>query len=156
MGLIKVFRMEYDLDKLPCLEVEHHIGYSDLFIVDKPKVAYDIFREAFHPELKVEEYMYLMACDAADHVKGLFIVSQGMVNGTLLNIHGIMVRALLCGANRIIVAHNHPSGNCVISKEDEVCCKQLKSACEIMGITLMDFMILGDWKYSSFKEMWLL
>lgn len=107
-------------------------------------------------ELKVEEYMYLMACDAADHVKGLFIVSQGMINGTLLNVYGIIARTLLCGATQIILAHNHPSGACVISKEDEACCKQLKLACEIMGITLMDFMVLGNWEYSSFKEKWLL
>lgn len=156
MGLIKVFRMEYDLFRLPCLEEEYSIGYVDSFVIDKPRIAYEIFREAFRPELKVEEYMYLMACDAADHVKGLFIVSQGMINGTLLNVYGIMQRALLCGASQIIVAHNHPSGECNISKEDEACCKQLKSACDIMGITLMDFMILGNCEYSSFKEKWLL
>ena len=156
MGLIKVFKVEYDLERMPCLVKEHDTMYSDEITVEAPKTAFEILNDVFHPALKTEEYIYLMACDTAGHVKGLFVVSQGMVNGTLLNIQGIFTRTLLCNASKIIVAHNHPSRNCFISKEDEACCNKLKAACEIMEITLLDFMILGEWEYCSFREKYLL
>ena len=156
MGLMAVYSLEYDFDRKCSLVKERDTIFSDEIAVNNAKTAYNIFNQVFFPATKTEEYMYLMCLDAQLKVKGLFVVSQGSINSALQNIRGIFTRALLCNATCIITAHNHPSGECIISKQDEQCYKKLKAACEIVGITLMDFLILYDWEYYSFNEKGLL
>jgi DNA repair protein RadC len=55
-------------------------------------------------------------------------------------------------ASSIIVAHNHPSGGLIPSKEDLEITKQLKSAGEILGIKLLDHIIFNDKGYYSLLE----
>ena len=48
--------------------------------------------------------------------------------------------------------HNHPSGDPTPSKEDIVVTKRMKEAGELLGVTLMDHIIIGDNRYISLKE----
>lgn len=147
---IIVYDLEYSLDRLPCLVKSRELAGAGR--VEKPEDAYRIFEKVFHPALKTEEYVYLMCCDGAGNIVGMFVVSHGTVVSALQNIRGIMLRALLCNASGIIVAHNHPSGECRISREDEECFQKLKEICRIMEVALLDNLILGCGSYLSFKE----
>ena len=62
-----------------------------------------------------------------------------------------MQRALLCNASRIMVAHNHPSGDSSPSREDKKSTMKIKEACDLMGISLLDHIIIGEDEYFSFK-----
>jgi DNA repair protein RadC len=55
-------------------------------------------------------------------------------------------------ASAIIVAHNHPSGGLIPSKDDVEITKQLKSSGEILGIKLLDHIIFNDKGYYSLVE----
>ena len=55
-------------------------------------------------------------------------------------------------ASSIIVAHNHPSGGLLPSKDDIEITKQLKSAGETLGIRLLDHIIFNHKGYYSFLE----
>ena len=48
-----------------------------------------------------------------------------------------------------MVGHNHPSGNTEPSREDIEVTKRLKEACELMGIHLLDYLIIGEKTYRS-------
>ncbi len=63
----------------------------------------------------------------------------------------IFIKALLCGATGIILAHNHPSGDVVPSKEDMTLYDKVKEAGKIMDISILDNIIVGD-GYFSFAE----
>lgn len=152
MGLMAVYSLEYDLDRKCSLVKERDTIFSDEIVVNNVKTAYNIFNQVFFPATKTEEYMYLMCLDAQLKVKGLFVVSQGSINSALQNIRGIFTRALLCNATCIITAHNHPSGECIISKQDEQCYKKLKKSGELMEITIADNIIIGNDKFVSFNE----
>lgn len=52
----------------------------------------------------------------------------------------------------IILLHNHPSGDPTPSKEDIAVTKRMKEAGELLGVTLMDHIIIGDNRYISLKE----
>lgn len=52
----------------------------------------------------------------------------------------------------IILLHNHPSGDPTPSKEDIMVTKRMKEAGELLGVTLMDHIIIGDNRYISLKE----
>ena len=77
-------------------------------------------------------------------------------NACLLHVREVMIRNVLCGASAFIVAHNHPSGELSVSKDDISTTEQLKKAGELMGILLLDHIIIGRENekeaYYSMKE----
>ena len=150
--MIGVYSLKYDSDRKCRLEKEYDTPYADGYMVTEPKQAADMIETTFKASIQPEEFMYLICCDVKMRVKGLFIVSQGGATGTLQNMRGIFMRALLCNATNIIVVHNHPSGECEPSRKDVLCNEKLEDACELMEITLSDNIILGNGKYYSFKN----
>ena len=66
------------------------------------------------------------------------------------------VKALQRQAVRIVLLHNHPSGDPSPSREDIISTRQVSKAGEILGIILTDHIIIGDLSYCSLKEMGLL
>ena len=60
--------------------------------------------------------------------------------------------ALLAGASRIILCHNHPSKDCTPSEKDIVNTKKVKDAGDIMGVELLDHIVIGGPSYFSFME----
>ena len=99
--------------------------------------------DVFQIHLRAEEYVYLLSLDTKCKVLGIFEVGHGTVNACLLHTREIMIRNVLCGASAFIVAHNHPSGELSISKEDVSTTKKLYEAGELMGIHLLDHIIIG-------------
>ena len=60
--------------------------------------------------------------------------------------------ALRCSAQGIIMIHNHPTGAIHPSKQDESFTRRLERGCEIIGLHLVDFMIVGRDTYHSWRE----
>ena len=52
-------------------------------------------------------------------------------------------------APKIILVHNHPSGDITPSKADYNVTDRIYEAAELMGIELLDHIILGDGNYKS-------
>jgi DNA repair protein RadC len=59
-------------------------------------------------------------------------------------------------AQRIILIHNHPSGDTAPSSTDIELTKRLKNGGEILGITILDHVIVSKKGYSSMRDMCLL
>ena len=59
-------------------------------------------------------------------------------------------------APKIILVHNHPSGDVTPSKGDYNVTDRIYEAAEIMGIKLLDHIIIGDGTYQSLllKKTW--
>lgn len=99
--------------------------------------------DVFQIHLRAEEYVYLLSLDTKCKVLGIFEVGHGTVNACLLHTREIMIRNVLCGASAFIVAHNHPSGELSISRDDVSTTKKLYDAGKLMGIELLDHIIIG-------------
>ena len=99
--------------------------------------------DVFQIHLRAEEYVYLLSLDTKCKVLGIFEVGHGTVNACLLHTREIMIRNVLCGASAFIVAHNHPSGELSISRDDVSTTKKLYEAGELIGIHLLDHIIIG-------------
>lgn len=80
------------------------------------------------------------------------ILSTGGITGTVADIRVILQAALLAGCPRIIIAHNHPSGNLTPSEADKKLTQQLKTAASYMDITLLDHLIVAGNRYLSFAD----
>lgn len=79
-------------------------------------------------------------------------ISMGTLNSSLVHPREVFREAIRRSSNKIILLHNHPSGNCEPSKEDKSITSRLKDCGEIMGIEVIDHIIIGDGIYFSFKE----
>ena len=64
--------------------------------------------------------------------------------------------AIAEGAAAIILLHNHPSGDPTPSPEDRSVTQQLAEAGKVVGIPVVDHVVIGDARYTSFVEAGLL
>ena len=123
---------------------------------DQNKAA-DLFR-AFGIADAAEE-IFAIACLATDlSVTGIHEISHGTLDGALVSPREVFKRALLNNAHRIILCHNHPSGNPIPSKEDMDITKKLAEAGKLLGIPVQDHLILtpDPDRSTSFKQSGLL
>ena len=79
-----------------------------------------------------------------------------MAHGTAYNCmttpREFFVRACVSGCNWIAVVHNHPSGICTPSSEDDSLTKRLVEAGGLLGIPVVDHVIIGKDSYYSYAE----
>lgn len=79
-------------------------------------------------------------------------LSDGSVKMSLISPREIFMEALKCRAVNIILVHNHPSGDPTPSRADRELTRNLMELGEKMDIPLLDHIIIGDNRYTSFKE----
>lgn len=124
----------------------------DSKIITSPKDTVKIFNKVFEMDIRAEEVLALMTLDTKNQITGMFIVSQGSINTTIVHPREVFKRALLQNSANIIIAHNHPSGLPDPSKEDINITRRLDEAGKIIGINLLDHIIIGNNRHISLKE----
>ncbi len=80
------------------------------------------------------------------------IISRGTADTSVFSVRDVMIAALRARAVRMILIHNHPSGDPSPSGEDRTVTEQIRQAGDLIGIPLADHIIIGDNAYYSFKE----
>ncbi|HRY71551.1 MAG TPA: JAB domain-containing protein [Phycisphaerae bacterium] len=90
------------------------------------------------------ERLIRLDLDNRNRVIGEEVVSIGTVNSALIHPREVFKGAILSGAVRIIVLHNHPGGYPLPSAEDEEINGKVKQAGEILGIPVIEFVIIGE------------
>ena len=98
--------------------------------------------------LPVENFV-LVPVDNKLKPLGVFVVTVGTVDASIVSSRDVFQAALLCNASSIFVLHNHPSGDPTPSKEDIEVTDRLKKAGELMRIPLLDHVIVGEKRYYS-------
>lgn len=122
--------------------------------VNTPKTVAELLWKVLEMEDwagKEREHLWCIGLDVQNQVKYLELVSVGTESQSLLSNKQILRNAVLYGVSGIVVAHNHPSGSIHSSAEDREATKELKSACKILGIQLMDHVIITEDSYSSMR-----
>lgn len=103
----------------------------------------------------VEEFGVLIL-DTRHRLKKLQIISRGSLNGSLVHPREVFREAVSAQSAAIIVFHNHPSGDPTPSQEDLDLTRRLAESGRILGIEVLDHVVLGHGRYTSFKELALL
>ncbi len=80
----------------------------------------------------------------------------GVVDNVSLNVRLVVETALKARASSVILSHNHPSGNPMPSRDDELLTRRVRDALQLVEITLDDHMIIAGQRYFSFAESGLL
>lgn len=102
-------------------------------------------------ERDVEQFIALHL-DTGNAVRSIHVVSSGIVNAALVHCREVFRAAIVNGATKIIVLHNHPSGSPSPSEEDVSITEKLVKAGKIIGIPVLDHIIVGGSTYYSFAD----
>mgnify|MGYP004674542361 CR=1 FL=1 len=79
-------------------------------------------------------------------------VAIGSGNYSSLNIRNILSETIKMNAPKMILVHNHPSGDPTPSKKDLEVTETLRNAAKILNIELLDHIIIGNMSYMSIMQ----
>ncbi len=80
------------------------------------------------------------------------IISIGTLNASLVHPREVFEPALTLHSASVIIAHNHPSGNCEQSQDDIEITERLTEAGKILGIEILDHIIVTKEKFLSLRK----
>lgn len=98
-----------------------------------------------------------------EHLRGLFInsryflihdevISMGTLNTNIVHPREIFRPAIEHNAYAIILAHNHPSGECTPSQKDLEMTAKIDEAGKILQIPILDHLIIAENGYFSLHK----
>lgn len=119
-------------------------------IIRTPADALPIL-EAELRELAYERFIAL-ALTTKNSVAAVLPVSSGSLNASIVHPRELFMRSILANAASIIICHNHPSGDPTPSREDIELTRKLVEAGQLLDIPVLDHIVLGYGRYTSFKE----
>ncbi len=116
-----------------------------------------------HPEQIADYYMEDMRHLEQEEIRVMFLntkqnlirdllVSKGTVNASVVTPREILIEGLRCLAVSMILVHNHPSGDPSPSESDILLTRRVQEAGNVIGISLLDHIIIGDKRFLSFRQ----
>jgi DNA repair protein RadC len=119
-------------------------------IIDNPTKSYAVFQDLLAG--RFSEAFAVVYLNAKNEILDKEVVSIGCWTETMVPVPEILRKALVKGASRIMVAHNHPSQSLEPSSEDIKVTKLLAKAAVAIGISLLDHLICSDDKFLSLRQ----
>jgi len=121
--------------------------------IKKISCAEDVFKH-FHERLKdkKEEHFYILMLNTQNNIIGEQLISKGILDASIIHPREVFKPAIKNSAAKIVLVHNHPSGDPTPSNEDLEITKKLKIAGEGLGIKIVDSVIIGHDKWSCENE----
>ena len=105
-----------------------------------------------------QESFWVLMLDTKHRVREIHEATRGLVDRSQVHAREIFREAIRHNSSRIVLSHNHPSGDPTPSAQDIACTRDLVAAGKIIGIDVLDHVIIGtrttsrNRDYLSFKE----
>ena len=99
-----------------------------------------------------KEHFAVLLLNTKNHVLGMPEVSVGSLSASVVHPREVFRAAIDYAAASMILLHNHPSGDPTPSREDIAVTERLVKAGKIMDIPVLDHVVLGNERFTSFKE----
>ncbi len=126
---------------------------------DFPKVkitnsedAVKFMRNFYKDDIEIYESMFLLMLNRIFTTIAFAKISQGGIAGTLVDIRIIAKYAIDSLSSRVIICHNHPSGNTAPSDADLQITQRIKKTLDIFDCKLCDHIIMTEKGYFSFSD----
>lgn len=102
------------------------------------------------------EHFWALLLNAKNQVLAREVISIGTLNFSAIHPRELFKAAIKRSAAGVILVHNHPSGDPTPSRQDIEATARLVEAGNIIGIDVLDHLVVGDNKFTSFKAQGLL
>lgn len=119
-------------------------------VLDSPQAVGNYYMNRLKDE-RQEQVILVLLNNKGALIRDL-VLTKGTVNQTILSPREVFVEAFRYQAVKIILIHNHPSGDPTPSREDIEVTRQIQKAGELTAILLLDHVIIGDGRFISLKE----
>lgn len=146
---------EQNAFKVAEVEVSYKSNYN---ITERPKInssqdAYSILMQHWQlGRIELLEEFKVILLNTSNRVLGIVDISVGGVQGTLADPKIIFSVALKTNSSKLILAHNHPSGNLNPSDADKRLTEKLKEGGKLLDIEVCDHLIITKHNYYSFAD----
>ena len=97
------------------------------------------------------EHFRALLLNTKNQVLGVDRIAVGTLNESTVHPREIFKNAVKMSAAGVVLVHNHPSGDPTPSRNDREITKRLVRAGEIIGISVLDHVVIGDNSYVSLK-----
>ena len=165
----KYFRKKCDLSKIKNIFAKGKIKMNE-FTIQEIRAVYQEKKVETYGDLKkvtsshqiglwlekeigsfTQEHLVAVYLNVKNEVICFSVVHIGTIDQSIAYPRDIFQRALLTNSARVIVAHNHPSGNTTPSEADKLFTKRIIRAGELMGIEILDHIIVTDNEFCSLR-----
>lgn len=117
--------------------------------ITTPNAIYSLFSAKLKNENQERFYVvFLNTKNKLTSYKEMFV---GGLDRSLVHARDIFREAVKNNAARIILVHNHPSGDPTPSAADTEVTKKIIAAGEVLGISVIDHIIIGNGSFVSLK-----
>ncbi len=121
--------------------------------IKKITQAKDVF-DLFHDRLKdkKQEEFWVLMLNSQNNIIKEQLISKGILDSAIIHPREVFKDAIKNSSSKIIILHNHPSGNPEPSQEDIEITKRITKTGDLVNIKVIDHIVLGNPSYFSFKE----
>lgn len=150
--LIKGIKKAKAIEILAVIELTKRLRQprSIMSVIKEPKDGYDLVKDKLMFEQ--QERVIILCLNSRLEVMKEKTVFIGSNNISIISGRELFKEALICGSSRIMVIHNHPSGNPAPSPQDIEITKRLYKMAEELEIEVIDHLIIGRKKFYSFAS----
>lgn len=140
-----------------CTELGRRLALARAQEADVVATSDDVVR-LFRPQIEhlAYEECWALYLTSSNRIVERQRVSQGGVQGTVVDHRLVVKRALELLSTQLILVHNHPSGAAEPSPQDKVLTDKLSRAAALFDIRLLDHLILSREGDFSFRRAGLL
>jgi len=117
--------------------------------------VYSIMQAVLLRQTKIrrkQEYFWTIGLNEDLDIKYIELVALGKLNTVTVEPVELFSIAVQKRCTRLILVHNHPTGNLKPSKADLALTKNLKAASKILKIEMIDHLIISEKDYMSFAD----
>ena len=98
------------------------------------------------------EEVYLLLLDDRRRVLRCAKLFEGTVNAASITVKKVVEEAVTANATAVILAHNHPGGLPLPSRDDRAATEKVAQALALIGVRLLDHIIVCDGEFASMAD----
>jgi DNA repair protein RadC len=114
--------------------------------------AFSIIKQFYFDDINIYESFFILLLNSQNNTTGFAKISQGGTAGTVVDIKIIAKYAVDSLSPKVIICHNHPSGNKQPSDADLNITRRIKDALLLLDIKLIDHIIITENDFYSFAD----
>lgn len=119
-------------------------------LITSPEAVASILMNELKDE--TQEVIKTLILNTQNELMRIVTITKGSSNSSYVEIKDIFKDAIKSNASKIILVHNHPSGQVDPSEADIALTERVKVAGELLSIELIDHIIIGNGVFTSLKR----
>lgn len=149
---IKGIKQAKAIEVLAIIEIAKRLDKQPVAMsaIKEPRDGYELLKNQLMFEQQ-EKVIVLCLNSRLEVIKEKTVFIGGN-NISIISGRELFKEALICGGNRVMVVHNHPSGNPEPSIEDIEATERLYSMAKELDIDVVDHLIIGRSRFYSFAS----